>query len=513
MKVNQLKMGVLLSYLQMALSILIGLVYTPVMLRLLGQSEYGLYNTVSSTVAILSLLSLGFNSGYIRYYARYKKEDDRESIDKLNGLFLIIFSVIGLVAFLCGWFLSENLTLVFADGLTEAEYGTAKILMRILTVSLAVSFPASVFGSIITAHERFVFLKLLGAVKTVLGPLVTLPLLLAGYGSVAMATISLTISCIADVIFVLYTVFVLKNRFVFRGFEKGLFKSLFVYTAFIALNLVVDQINLNIDKFLLGRFCGTATVAVYSVGFSLYNYYSMMSTAVSGVYTPRIHKQVEAGEGDTARNAGLTDLFVKVGRIQFLILALVATGLIFFGRQFIGLWAGEGYDSAYYVVLLLAVPAIVPLTQNVGIQVQRALNKHQFRSIVYTGMAFVNLGLTIFLAPRYGAVGAAVGTALSLLFANGLVMNIYYHKKCGIDILAFWKNILRVSVGLIPPAAVGILLTLFFPMKTIWRLLLGILIYTLVYAASMWLVGMNEQEREAAAAPFKRIFKHGKNTR
>ena len=67
MKINQLKGGSLLSYGQTFLSILIGVVYTPVMLRLLGQSEYGLYNTVSSTISMLSILSLGFNSSYIRY--------------------------------------------------------------------------------------------------------------------------------------------------------------------------------------------------------------------------------------------------------------------------------------------------------------------------------------------------------------------------------------------------------------------------------------------------------------
>ena len=71
-RVNQLKAGSILAYAQMALSILLQLAYTPVMIRLLGQSEYGLYNTVASTVAILSILNLGFNSSYIRYYARYK---------------------------------------------------------------------------------------------------------------------------------------------------------------------------------------------------------------------------------------------------------------------------------------------------------------------------------------------------------------------------------------------------------------------------------------------------------
>ena len=106
MKVNQLKIGSLLSYMQMAISVMIGLVYTPIMLRLLGKSEYGLYNTVASTISMMSILSLGFNSSYIRYYSKYKTKGDQESIFRLNGLFFGIFTVIGAIALICGLFLT-----------------------------------------------------------------------------------------------------------------------------------------------------------------------------------------------------------------------------------------------------------------------------------------------------------------------------------------------------------------------------------------------------------------------
>ena len=112
-KVNQLKGGSLLSYVQMALNVLIGILYTPVMIRMLGKSEYGLYNTVSSVISMLALLSLGFNSGYIRYFAKYKKEGNEDGIRKLNGLFLIIFTIIGIVSLACGLFLSFRLEWVF----------------------------------------------------------------------------------------------------------------------------------------------------------------------------------------------------------------------------------------------------------------------------------------------------------------------------------------------------------------------------------------------------------------
>ena len=63
------KAGALLSYAQVFLNVIVGLLYTPVMLRLMGQNEYGLYGTVSSAVALLGLLDLGFTSSYIKFYS------------------------------------------------------------------------------------------------------------------------------------------------------------------------------------------------------------------------------------------------------------------------------------------------------------------------------------------------------------------------------------------------------------------------------------------------------------
>ena len=71
MKINQLKLGSLLTYAQMALSIGINLVYTPIMIRCLGQSEYGLYQTALSVISMMSVLNLGFSNSYIRYYSKY----------------------------------------------------------------------------------------------------------------------------------------------------------------------------------------------------------------------------------------------------------------------------------------------------------------------------------------------------------------------------------------------------------------------------------------------------------
>ena len=507
--INQIRAGSVLTYVQMAFSILISLIYTPVMLRILGKSEFGLYNVVASTTAMLSLLSLGFGSSYIRYFTKYRKGNEEDKIASLNGLFFLIFIVIGIVALACGLFLSFNLEYVFQDGLDAAQYSRARIMMILLTINMAVSFPMSVYGNIISAHEKFVFLKSVGVLNTVISPLVTLPVLLAGYGSVGMVVVTLAVSIVSWVAQIYFCVRKLRIRVTFNNFEKGLFKEIAVYSSFVAINIVIDEINNNIDPLLITRFCGTAVTAVYAVGQQLRGFYVRFSVAVSSVFTPRIHGIVQKYKEDKATlREKLTSIFTKVGRIQFLILALVCSGLVFFGKQFIYFWAGPGYEDAYYVVLIISIPGTIPLIQNLGIEIQRAQFLHQYRSIIYGIMAIGNLILTIYLCQIWGAVGAAIGTGAAMLIANGLIMNILYHKKINIDVIAFWKSILSMIPGMLVPIAAGVLGTALLNFYSVPMLLGGIIVYTLIYCASVWLMSMNTYEKSIVTNMLGKLRRH-----
>lgn len=495
MQKKQLKSGAVLSYMQMIINIILGLIYTPIMIRLLGQSEYGLYSTVSSTINMLFIFRLGFNSGYIKFYSKYKKINDETSIYKLNGLYIIVFSVLGLITFLCGLFLLCNIKLLYDNGLTPTEYSTAKTLMLLLIINIVISFPASTFTAIISANEKFAFLKTLAIAKTILVPIITLPLLIIGYKSIAVITVTLFISLFIDILYFIYVKKVLKNKFIFHEFEKGLFKDLFIFSIFIGISLIVDQLNTNMDKFLLGRFCGTTTVAIYSVGFSLFGYYILFSTAVSNVFTPKIHNIVNENIDDKEKNDKLTNLFIKVGRIQFIILTLISSGVVFFGLPFIYFWVGKGYENSYIVAVLLILSSTIFYIQHIGIEIQRALNKHKFSAFVNLIAALINLVLTIILSQKYGEIGATLGTCISFLVANGLIINIYYYKKCNINVFKFWKSIIRLCTGLIIPIILGIIINYVVNLYSIINLLGFILIYAIVYCASMWFIGMNKYEK------------------
>ena len=91
---NQLKRGVLLNYLNLALSSLIPLLYTPIMLSILGQNEYGLYKLSGSITSYLSLMALGLGSAITRYIIKARIEKGPREEEKMLGLFVAIFFVI-----------------------------------------------------------------------------------------------------------------------------------------------------------------------------------------------------------------------------------------------------------------------------------------------------------------------------------------------------------------------------------------------------------------------------------
>ena len=187
---NQLKAGVILSYLTTGISIVIQLVYMPVMIRLLGQSEFGLYTLVSGVVSYLSLFSLGFTGAYLRFFARENQKNDREGLAALNGMFITLFLVLASAALVCGLTLSCFPKQVFGSKLSGAELREARILMVILVVNIAMGLVSSIFDSIINAYEQFVFQRIISLLATVVNPLICLPLLLMGYGNVMLVVVA-----------------------------------------------------------------------------------------------------------------------------------------------------------------------------------------------------------------------------------------------------------------------------------------------------------------------------------
>ena len=519
MAINQRKVGTILSYVQIIVSNTISLIYTPFMLRMLGQSEYGLFGTASSLTSYLSFFSFGIAGSYIRFNALYRAKNDVEGERKLNGIFFTIFSLISLLVLITGGILVFCADSIFGNSLTDDELKKIKIIMTSTTCQFVVTFLFNTVAMSIQAYERYFFIRMCLIIAGIVQPLINVAVLLMGGKAVAISITSLIVSICTYSVYWIYARKSINLRFYFRNFDKGIIKSVFVFSSFLFLNTITDQITRSTDTLLLGMYSGTVAVAIYTIGASFGGYFMSFSTSVSGVFAPQINRIVAE---DKNNNETLNGIFLKIGRVQCIILTFILFGYIIFGLQFINLWAGEEYGFPSYLIgLFLLSSYYIPLFQNVGLEIQKAKNMHKARSVVYFMVAILNviltIGVVLFLnelfkdEPQklqyYAGVGAAFMTMLCCLCGNTLFMNIYYHKKVGLNIILFWKGILRLIPGFILPVIAGFGIAYLIPVNSYWTFLLDAVIFMVIYFISVWFLSMNRYEKDLISAPIKKLVR------
>ena len=505
MPVNQLKAGVVLNYVVIILNTVVGLLYTPYMLRMMGQSEYGLYSLVASVIAYLTVLDLGFGNAIVRYTAKFRAEKKTEEQYEMFGMFFLLYLVIGIIAFGIGLGLYFNVGTLFGDTMTAVELDRARIMMLLLVANLAFTFPMSIWGSIIQAYEDFVFQKSLNIFRIILNTAVMICLLHFGYKAVAMVVVQTIFNVLTLVLNFIYCRRKLNIHiyFRFKHFHWGFLKEVAIYSFWIFLNAIMDRVYWSTGQFVLGAIVGTAAVAVFAIAIQLEGMYMQFSTAISSVFLPKVTAMVATNRS----RKEISDLFIRTGRIQYIVLAYILSGFIIFGRQFIELWAGADYSDAYIISLLFFIPLTVPLIQNLGITILQARNEMKFRSVLYIIIALVSLAMQIVLTRYFGGIGCAMGVSGALVVGQILIMNVYYRRRQDLDIKTFWKEISKMSI--IPIVLIFssmLVIRHFFALDSWGKLILGIAAFSLVYIPLFFRFSMTDDERNLFISMFHKIF-------
>lgn len=499
---NQIKAGAVLNYVIIALNTITGLLYTPFMLRCLGQNEYGLYSLVASIIAYLTILDFGFGNAIVRYTAKFRAEGKQQEQWEMFGMFVVVYSIIGFIAFLCGLGLYFNVDVLFDTTMTAEDISKARIMMLLLTVNLAFTFPFTIFTSIISAYENFVFQRIVNIARIILSTLVMIVLLSVGFKAIALVVVQTVFNLTTLLINYIYARRKLKIKIVFAKFNMPFFKEVSVYSFWIFLNAIMDRIYWSTGQFVLGAVIGPVAVAIYSVAIILQQMYMTFSTAISSVLLPKITQMVATNKSDKE----ISDIFISTGRVQAVVMLLILSGFTVFGNSFVRLWAGEAYHDAYGIALIFFVALFVPLIQNVGINILQARNQMRFRSLCYVVIAGFSLLLQVLLAKIMGPIGCAIAIGGALLLGQGLVMNIYYHRVQRLDIIKFWQEILKMSIVPVVVTAISLAVQHHFVMDSWTMLVAGILVFMAVYLPAFWLFSMNESERDLIKLPIKAVI-------
>lgn len=487
---KQMSLGVVLSYVSIAAKLASGLIYAPIMLHSLGQSQYGVYSLCTSFIGYLTILNAGVNAAYIRFYVQ--KKTQQKNVDQLNGLFCRIFIIISVVAFVGGLLIAQFSPIIFGDKITVDEYELVRRCFVLLSFVTGIEIFTCVFKSFITANEQFIYAKSMDIFSAILYPLIATPLLLNGADCTGIVSVHLGVSVLILVVDWFFCRKKLNIRFIFDKAETGLMKDIGQFIGFIVLQSIMDQFNWQIDKFILARTQGTSEISIYSVGSTFNGYFMTIGAAVSSVFIAEINRVVAVDNEER-----LNDLFRRTCKLFTYLIGYVIIAFFIFGRPFILRWAGTDYGDSFNVAWMLMAPVTFSLITGLGQDISRAKNKHQIQIAISVGVCIINALVSIPLAIHWGAVGSAFGTFMSEIIICVIIQPIYYSKVLRLNMKNIFYDFVRYFPGVIVPVCFGLLLLRLEMIQISYSsvVLFGI-VYTAIYAVSIWAGSMNKDDRQ-----------------
>jgi hypothetical protein len=492
---REIKIGILISYITMIIGIISQFIVTPILLRIIGNNEYGLYTLVLSVVNYLNLFNFGLGHAYVRFFYKLLKEGNKNKISSLNTTFFLIFFIGGILTTLICLLIYINPEIILK---TESDIQVllkVKKLIFIMSILVFTTFLNIVFNCYLTAKERFIYQNILNLMRAILTTILTIIVVFVGYGINGIAISNVIVGIIILILSIFYCVKKINMKFSAKILKLRVLKEIGTFSSFIFLQMIMDQILWNIDLLLLSKYTNLEEVARYSIAGQFNAYYMLIAANISKVFITKINKIIFSNE-IKEKNRELEKLMIKIGRTQLYILGFVFISFILLGRQFINIWLGKNYTKTYYVSIILMGAVTLPAVQVIGQEIERAKNKQKFMCVVGILLAIANIFVSIPLIKIYGGIGAAIGTGIVLVVGFLIIRNIFYKYFLNLNVLKVLKNIYKIIPVLIIFYFIGELVLKFFVIDKIIEFIMVGSLLTIIYLILVWFFSFNKDEKQ-----------------
>lgn len=500
---NKKAWGVIFSYLLIVVDILVALLFVPYLLKNLGDDEYGLYRLLYSTASYLAVLDFGLGGTITRFVVKYKTENDTKAQENFMAMGLLVYGILAAITLIVSVVLALCVPVMYAASIPQEKMQEAQYIFLILCATHAVTLFSHAYTGLFSAHERFSY----NQISNIARILLRVALIVAGLQVLQSAMLVALVDFILAVLLLLAHVFYgkifVKCRIKLHKWDWKTISGAMFFTLAILVQSIVNQFNTNVASVVLGIYSTTAVIAMYSLVLQLYTMYSGFSTAISTVYLPTISSAVFKGADDET----VTDKLIEPSRIQLVVLLLAASGFILFGKDFILLWVGTGYEEVYLLTCILMVTSLLNLSQNTITSVLKAKNKLWGKSLILAASTAINFIITLLLVPHMGAMGAVIGSSVSLIFGYGVALNIYYQKVIRINMFKFYKKTYpTILLATLLCMAVGFGVGYMNPLGGWIGFLAEVAVYVVIFAVLMYFIGLNKGEKNLIRGKIKKIF-------
>lgn len=375
--------------------------------RHISVAEYGLFLLVMSVSATLNILDLGISGVLVQRYVQSAKRVGREQVNDLMSTAFVALAVLGAagVVILGGvaWLLPGPFRI------PQHLLHQAALIFVVAGFIMQVRLPAAALRQVFQAFERFDRLNQFSLVVSTLQAILSVCVLIAGYGVVGLALSQLAGAVLQLVIFVVaLPIVVPESHLKISRFEIRLLRSLLADGKWAFASSVTSYVVEMATWGILGSFGSMTEVALYGVALKAPNQLWNLADRGADVLLPILSGL--SAEGDYGN---LRKVFLATQQLIFgAVLPFVILGSIF-ASPLLHLWVGRHYLAAAVAMrwLLIAV-----LAHSIAYSSDLMLYASgRFRRAAWINVAGGSLTCigALLLVPKYGAAGMAVSLAVS----------------------------------------------------------------------------------------------------
>lgn len=488
---NKIINGAILSYISIILNIVSGLFYVPWMIRMIGTSQYALFTLVNSLITLF-MVDFGLSSAVTRYISKYRSLSDEKQIDNFLGIIYRVY--ISLDALLLSIFIILYYYIDYIySSLTYNEIIQLKVVYLIAGLFSVISFPFMPLNGILTAYEEFFHLKLADILYRVLSVGVMIVALIMGYGLYALVSINAFIGIIT----ILYKIYIITKKTSIAinfGYKcSKLSRDIFKFSAWTTISNLAQRLVFTITPTILGIVSNSSEIAIFGIVATIEGYIFTVTTALNGMFMPTVSKMYSL---DKENNTEVSNLFIKVGKIQYIINSLIIVGFICTGKSFIELWLGKDYQVSYFCIIMVIIPGLFYNSLQIANTALIVLNKVKIQALISTVMGLINIPLSYVLSKHYGVIGACISISFSLMVRN-ILLNLICYFLLRFNMINFFKDC-YFRLGILAIISIGIFetLNLYLSVNGWIMLIFKMIMISIIFLTLVFCLGLNNFERK-----------------
>jgi len=394
-------MGVAFAYIRIFVLVVISIVYPAFVIWKVGKIEYGILEYVLSLTESLALLSFGVERAYTHFATKARDEEGEDALAKLNGTFLVLFLGISLLQIIGTVIIA---LLAFRGVIGGGSYENNVRVLEMILISgatVAIEFLFSLFPCYVLFNQNFTFEHCALMISKILMTCLSILFIGIGLDIRAVVIVNAAVTAVYVIVGILHAKLELKMRFSFKCFKeiRHDLQSIFKFSFFIFTFVLIKEIALVGGKLIMGSIGDDSDVTIMSYAISFLSFAFMMALAISETYRPEIN---EFAEQKDTNNINL--LFRRGVVVSFAIIGGFFAALFLCGKEFIAIWLFESdlsqdeITQIYNIAIFMLGVWVLPLAFFVGLEIQRAFEKHRLFATISFVFALIGLAISILVA-------------------------------------------------------------------------------------------------------------------